>query len=172
MKQAAPQFQAFKGSIHELAQAMELEEADIETKIPTIYGSTGIWKLIIPIKTLEAFKRMKPKNELFPSILRERPRASIHPFCLETYDPLAHMHARHFSSPFSGTIEDPITGTASGVMGAYYARYIMYNPLLELLIEQGHEIGRDGRVRVTVTNGENIEINGQAVYVKEFEVDI
>jgi len=172
MKQAAPQFQAFKGSIHELAQAMELEEADIETKIPTIYGSTGIWKLIIPIKTLEAFKRMKPKNELFPSILKERPRASIHPFCLETYDPLAHMHARHFSSPFSGTIEDPITGTASGVMGAYYARYIMYNPLLELLIEQGHEIGRDGRVRVTVTNGENIEINGQAVYVKEFEVDI
>ena len=31
------------------------------------------------------------------------------------------MHGRHFSSAYAGTIEDPVTGTASGVMGAYYA---------------------------------------------------
>ncbi|MFJ6208433.1 PhzF family phenazine biosynthesis protein [Lysinibacillus sp. NPDC092081] len=34
------------------------------------------------------------------------------------------MHARHFSSPYSGTIEDITTGTPSGVMGAYFAEYI------------------------------------------------
>jgi PhzF family phenazine biosynthesis protein len=55
-------------------------------------------------------------------VLKEMPGASVHPFCFETYDPNAHMHARHFSSPFSGTIEDPVTGTASGVMGAYWER--------------------------------------------------
>ena len=84
----------------------------------------------------------------------------------------AHMHARHFSSPFSGTIEDPVTGTASGVMGAYYARYInKHAPSLSLLIEQGHEIGRDGKIRVCVTdNGNVIEVTGNAVYVNEFDV--
>lgn len=85
---------------------------------------------VLPIKleetsqTLEAMKNMQPKNQLFPTILQEMPRASIHPFCLETYDKHAHMHGRHFSSPFSGMTEDPVTGTASGVMGAYYAKYI------------------------------------------------
>lgn len=102
------------------------------------------------------------------------PGASVHPFCFETYDPNAHMHARHFSSPFSGTIEDPVTGTASGVMGAYYARYIdNRTPSFDLLIDQGHEIGRDGKVRVSVTdNGNVVEITGTAVYVNEFDVFI
>ncbi len=61
---------------------------------------------------------MKPKTNLFPSILKEVPNASIHPFCLETKKQHTHIHARHFSSPYSGTIEDPATGTTSGVMGA------------------------------------------------------
>jgi predicted PhzF superfamily epimerase YddE/YHI9 len=59
-------------------------------------------------------------------------------------------------------------------MGAYYARYINKESesSLSLLIEQGQEIGRDGRIRVTVTNGDVIEITGNAVYVKDFEVSI
>jgi PhzF family phenazine biosynthesis protein len=92
-----------------LALSMGIEESDIETELRTLYGSTGTWTLLIPIKSLAAFKRMKPNNKLFPNILKEMPRASIHPICLETYDSNAHMHARHFSSPFSGTIEDPVT---------------------------------------------------------------
>ncbi|WP_029192587.1 PhzF family phenazine biosynthesis protein [Paenibacillus harenae] len=172
MRQANPQFQEFKGSLQELAISMGIEESDIETELPTLYGSTGTWTLLIPVKGLAAFKQMKPDNKLFPNILKEMPKASIHPFCLETYDSNAHMHARHFSSPFSGTIEDPVTGTASGVMGAYYAKYIKSDSLLNLLIEQGQEIRRNGRVQVTVKNGYGIEITGNAVYVNEFEVSI
>ncbi len=99
-----------------------------------------------------SFRTMKPNNKHFPEVLKEMPKASVHPFCLETFDVNAHMHARHFSSPYSGTIEDPVTGTASGLMGAYYAKY-MNNEAdspLNLLIEQGHEMGRDGRIYVTV----------------------
>ncbi|MCU6707348.1 PhzF family phenazine biosynthesis isomerase [Paenibacillus sp. J5C_2022] len=174
MRQADPQFEEFNGSIKELAHSLGIDEMDIDTKLPTVYGSTGTWTLLIPIKSLVVFNRMLPDNKLFPNVLKEKPRASVHPFCLQTHDPKAHMHARHFSSPFSGTIEDPVTGTASGVMGAYCARYIdKHTASLNLLIEQGQEIGRDGRVRVTVSeNGNAIEITGNAVYVNEFEVDI
>ncbi|MCM3781697.1 PhzF family phenazine biosynthesis isomerase [Neobacillus mesonae] len=174
MRQAAPDFQEFNGSREALANSMGIEESDIESELPTIYGSTGTWTLLVPIKSLAAFKRMKPNNTLFPSILKEMPRASLHPFCLQTYDENAHMHAWHFSSPYSGTIEDPVTGTASGVMGAYYAKYISnnLNSSLELLIEQGQEVGRDGRVQVHVTHGNTIEITGNAVFVKSFNVSI
>lgn len=59
-------------------------------------------------------------------------------------------------------------------MGAYYSRYIGGQgpaPSFELLIEQGQEMGRDGRVRVSVSdNGNAIEVTGNAVYVGEFDV--
>ncbi|EGQ26398.1 phenazine biosynthesis protein PhzF, partial [Sporosarcina newyorkensis 2681] len=44
---------------------------------------------------------------------------------------------------------------------------------LNIIVEQGHEIEKDGRVMVNVTkNNESydIEITGNAVYVKEFDV--
>ena len=177
MKQASPQFEAFNGDKGGLASSLGLDIEDLESELPIVYGSTGLWTLLVPVKERSSFKRMKANNSLFPQLLKEMPRASVHPFCLDTYDSDAHMHARHFSSPFSGTLEDPVTGTASGVMGAYYAKYIKddLEDEVHLLIEQGHEIGKYGRVRVTATKNDgtyDIEITGNAVYVKEFEVEV
>lgn len=175
MKQAPPQFKEFNGSKEDLANSIGLSMADLHTDLPILYGSTGIWTLLIPIKELDAFKKMKPNNKQFPEILQEMPKASIHPFCLETYDHNADMHARHFSSPYSGTVEDAVTGTASGVMGAFFAKYINnnFNESLNLIVEQGQELEKDGRVMVKVSKKEQdyeVEITGNAVYVKEFDV--
>ncbi|MED3037574.1 isomerase [Bacillus thuringiensis] len=179
MRQATPQFKDFAGSKEELAHSIGLEVNDLDASLPIIYGSTGNWTVIVSVKNLDACERMKPNNEMFPSVLKEIPNASIHPVCLETYDELAQMHGRHFSSAYAGTIEDPVTGTASGVMGAYYAMYLEkdFDHEMELIVEQGQEIHKDGRVTVYVTKVEGnanlqIDIAGTAVYVKEFEVSI
>ncbi|ALQ68995.1 PhzF family phenazine biosynthesis isomerase [Bacillus thuringiensis] len=179
MRQATPQFKDFTGSTEELAHSIGLEVNDLDVSLPIVYGSTGNWTVIVPIKNLDACERMKPNNEMFPSVLKEIPNASIHPICLETYDELAQMHGRHFASAYAGTIEDPVTGTASGVMGAYYATYLEkdFDHEMELIVEQGQEIRKDGRVTVYVTKVEgnanlHIDIAGTAVYVKEFEVSI
>lgn len=177
MQQASPQFEAFNGSKVDLAHAIGIDEADIVEEYPIVYGSTGAWTLLVPVRNLEVCKRMTPQNKLFPEISKERPNTSIHPFCMETYKEDLHMHARHFSSPFSGTTEDPVTGTASGVMGAYYAQYINTSAKypLELIVEQGQEIGKDGQVYVhvnNINNSLNIEITGSAVYVKELKIEL
>ena len=173
MEQAHPQFKVFKGSKAKLAQAIGVEETDFHPDYPIVYGSTGTWTLLVPITHLTTFNKMLPLNALFPEILVDLPKASVHPFCLETYDNQADMHARHFSSPFSGTVEDPVTGTASGVMGAYFAKYINknLNRSFNLVVEQGHELGKDGRVMVHVRDNE-IKITGTAVFVKAFEVEL
>ena len=179
MRQAVPKFKDFTGSKEELAHSIGLNVNDLDVSLPIVYGSTGNWTVIVPIKNLDACERMKPNTDAFPSVLKEIPNASIHPVCLETYDEKVQMHGRHFSSAYAGTIEDPVTGTASGVMGAYYATYLdkNFDHELELIVEQGQEINKDGRVTVYVTKhveNDNLQIDiaGTAVYVKEFEISI
>ncbi|MCP3922165.1 MAG: PhzF family phenazine biosynthesis protein [Desulfobacterales bacterium] len=173
MQQIPAKFIQFEDSADELAYVLEIEKNEIEDKWPIVYGSTGIWTLIVPIKKLSSINKMSPKTEEFPKVLSQIPRSSIHPFCLETYNQNVHMHGRHFSSPFSGTIEDPVTGTASGVMGAYHINNIEKVNTNALFIEQGQEIGRDGFVKVNVVKTNDIievEIEGKGVFVKEITV--
>ncbi|MFP5099898.1 PhzF family phenazine biosynthesis isomerase [Staphylococcus equorum] len=172
MKQALPQFKKFEGSRYDLAKAIGIEEVDFDDELPIMYGSTGAWTLLIPIKSLDIFNKMEPNNKVFSSILNEIPNASVHPFCLESYYEEADMHGRHFSSTFSGTIEDPLTGTASGVMGAYFAKYIKKESdmPINLIVEQGQEMNKDGQVIVNVAENNEIEITGNAVYVDEIDI--
>ena len=177
MQHAAPQFEAFNGSKAALAESIGIVEDELHPDLPIVYGSTGLWTLLIPVRYLASFEKMNPQTAKFPSILNEMPNASLHPFCLEALDETADMHARHFSSPYSGTIQDIVTGTASGVMGAYYAQYVDREVAYPktLVVEQGQELGRDGRVQVHVNkvdNNLNISITGTAVYVKDLKVHI
>ncbi|ENH96046.1 hypothetical protein J416_12614 [Gracilibacillus halophilus YIM-C55.5] len=175
MKQASPQFKEFKGSKKDLANSIGLNKSDLRVDLPILYGSTGTWTLLIPIKNLDVFQKMEPQNKQFPKLLNEIPKSSVHPFCLESYDSKADMHARHFSSPYSRTIEDAVTGTASGIMGAFYAKYIKDNftEPLKLIVEQGHEIGKDGRVVAQVSKNSqslDVQITGNAVFVNDVQV--
>lgn len=174
MKQDNPQFKPFQGNVERLAESIGLTADEFDLSLPIVYGSTGAWTLLIPIKRLSSFQQMKPNNPMFPELLLENPKASLHPFCMETSSNEAFMHARHFSSPYSGTVEDPVTGTASGVMGAYYLTYM--KPGLdqaEFVVEQGHEIQKDGRVFVKAVKRDetiDIHITGTAVFVNEMQI--
>ncbi|WP_019849972.1 PhzF family phenazine biosynthesis protein [Desulfitobacterium sp. PCE1] len=174
MTQAPAEFKEFHGDLDQLADSIGLLSEDIALELPVVYGSTGIWTLILPIKKLDAFLRMKPDNRRFKEILTQIPTASIHPVCLDTFDKTCRMHGRHFSASHSGTIEDPVTGTASGVMGAYYISYIEPSNQAEFLIEQGNEIGRKGIVRVYVEKKNsliNVSISGKAVYMGDILIE-
>ncbi|WP_078392798.1 PhzF family phenazine biosynthesis protein [Shouchella patagoniensis] len=177
MKQAKPTFKEFRGSRLELAKSIGLSEKELHPDYPIMYGSTGIWTLIIPIKKLSSFVKMNPQTDTFPEVLNEMPRASLHPFCFEVRDKESFMHGRHFSSPYSGTIEDAVTGTASGVMGAYYQKFVHREIQLPstLIVEQGHEMNKDGKVYVHLEGQRDeldVYISGNAVHVKEFMVEL
>jgi PhzF family phenazine biosynthesis protein len=185
MEQAPARFAPFHGDRAALARVLGIGEQDLDRQLPIVYGSTGLWTLVVPVRSLDAIRRMKPLTSEFPSVLLEMPGASIHPFCFETIDASAHLHARHFSSPRSGTVEDPVTGTASGVLGAYHREFIEaggpappHSPLPfspPLIVEQGQEVGRDGRVSVWVDKrGEehHVRVGGTGCFVRELEIEL
>lgn len=174
MKQDEPQFFPFQGSVDALAQSIGLSSSDIDGTLPIVYGSTGTWTLLVYVKSKESFWKMKPTNSEFPDILTEKPKTSVHPFTILKNEDEIIMHARHFSSPYSGTIEDAVTGTASGVMGAYYLTYLRKDiECADIIVEQGQEINRDGKVYVSVKrtqSGMDVYISGTGVFVQELEV--
>jgi len=167
MEQASAQFVEFTGDPAPLLAAIGLDLSHYDARYPIVYGSTGTWTLILPLKNADCFAAMEPHNERFPQILTQNPRASVHPITTQCFRPDYTFHARHFSSPFSGTVEDPVTGTASGVMAAYYLTYMSKSDRADLLIEQGREIGKDGTVRSMAkrtTGGIAVRILGRAVF--------
>lgn len=172
MAQAPSQFKPFEGDVGRVAHALGVALDDLHPTLPVIYGSTGRWTLVVPVRGLDAMRRMVPKPEIFVETLVGMPGASLHPFCLETTTTSVHMHARHFSSPSSGTVEDPVTGTASGVLGAYYRTFVEKDAELRqpLVVEQGCEIGREGRVLVWAEGSAGnyaVRIAGTACFVEE-----
>ena len=174
MAQASAEFIEFQGNLDDLMDSIGLLRGNIDLRFPVVYGSTGIWTLILPVKDLNSFLRMKPDNKRFKEILTQIPTASIHPICLETFEKMCTMHGRHFSASHSGTVEDPVTGTASGVMGAYYMSYIEPSDKTEILIEQGNEIGRKGIVRVYAEKKNsliNVNISGKVVYMGDISIE-
>lgn len=174
MTQAVYQEKPFRGDKAALAAAIGLTEDELDERYPIMYGYTGLWTVAIPVKHLESFAKMKPDHYSFPNILADEPYASVHPFCLETVYEGAMIHARHFSSPRNNIGEDPVTGTASGVMGAYWKRHIAADPNQEMLVvnEQGLEIGKDGLVETLVPADPNsqVRIFGTAVFAEEYEL--
>jgi len=174
MKQDQPQFVPFQGSADALARSMGITSDEIDNTLPIVYGSTGTWTLLVPIKSLHSYGRMNPNNTEFPNILLEKPRTSVHPFTVQHIEDRVEMYARHFSSPYSGTVEDAVTGTASGVMGAYYLTYLNSGmDSIQFTVKQGQEIDRDGTVYVSVNrtpHGMDVYVSGTGVFVQELDV--
>ncbi|MCK2157385.1 PhzF family phenazine biosynthesis protein [Exiguobacterium sp. 17-1] len=175
MRQGRARFLPFEGDLEPVLESIGLESHQLDERFPVIYGSTGNWTLIIPVKRLKDFLNMRPDNKRFASVLKQIPEASIHPVCLETYMSDADMHGRHFSATQSGTEEDPVTGTASGVMGIYHAAYINLQSQGRQVfqVEQGHEMGREGLVEVTVNrNQTNWEVMIAGISVRNTSQEI
>lgn len=173
MKQTPAKFVEFSGNLQKLVDVLGVETDDLHPTLPVVYGNTGTWTLLVPVTAKESIRKMIPKTSQFPEALSQMPRSSIHPFTLETIHAGSHMHARHFSSPFLGTVEDPVTGTASGVMAAYMAKHspsFYFDKNGIAVIEQGFELGRDGRVIVELMSRSApylVKITGSAVFVGE-----
>ncbi|MFD1899746.1 PhzF family phenazine biosynthesis protein [Enterococcus termitis] len=174
MTQATPRFIDFEGDQAALCASLGIQLSDLDHHLPIKYGNTGSWTLILPVKDVSVLDAMKPDSKRFPELLKEVPKASIHPITILSQDE-GIMTARHFSSPFSGTTEDSVTGTASGVMGAYALNHIYPKAeRKELTIFQGKQVKKEGQVLVHVSRGikgaHTVQITGTACFNEAIKV--
>ncbi|MDQ6941615.1 MAG: PhzF family phenazine biosynthesis protein [Candidatus Eremiobacteraeota bacterium] len=128
----------------EIAAALHLDDADLIAGTTPQTVSTGTPQLMIALASRAALDRVEPdRRALFR---REREWTSVHVFARGDGD--AALVARHFAD-FGDVIEDPFTGSATGGMAAYCARYEIVRERA-YAVEQGMHVHRPGRAQVEV----------------------
>lgn len=164
MRQLAPKFLRTYGR-DALAAALGLPLDDLWDDVTPQTVSTGTPQLMVALASIGALGRIRADvRKLFPN--ENKPDYfSIHVFACDTGE--IALRSRHFAD-FNGLIEDPFTGSASGGMAAYCARYGLVKAA-SYSIAQGDHAGRPGvgyiRVLGTPDAIDGIEVGGEAVTV-------
>jgi trans-2,3-dihydro-3-hydroxyanthranilate isomerase len=144
MSQPPPTFHATLAP-SEAAAALGLDERDIAAGTTPQTVSTGTKQLMIALASRDALDRcVVDRRALFGH--PQRDWFSVHVFA--PGDGGDALIARHFAD-FGDVIEDPFTGSATGGMAGYCARYGLVRELT-YTVSQGVHVHRPGRAEVEV----------------------
>lgn len=141
MQQKPPTFhQVFAAEA--IAQVLNLELDELDSRFPIQEVSTGVPFIIVPLKTQAALKRIKVNKDRYFELISNTQAKSILVFCPETYNADNNLSVRVFADYF-GVPEDPATGSANGCLAGYLVEYLYFGEAqINLRVEQGYEIGR------------------------------
>jgi trans-2,3-dihydro-3-hydroxyanthranilate isomerase len=170
MTQAEPKF----GPAHDretVVRATSLRDGDIDPSLPIQAVSTGLTFTIVPLRGLEAIRRLQVDLKSAGEYLERSGGGKFFYFVTrETVDPTARLHARMLF--YNG--EDPATGSAAGCAAAWMAANSVAQPDERVLIEQGVEMLRPSRIFVRASRVDdrvvNVRVGGNAVEVLRGEV--
>ncbi len=147
MTQARPEF-GRRMDRATAAQALGIGTDDLLADLPVQVVSTGTPQCMVPVRSLDALRRIRPDYGHLGDLENTGRYFSLHAFTLETLDRANRAHARHFLAN-GGPLEDPVTGSASGAMAAYLWKYDLVRATA-YCVEQGHMMGRPGIVELEV----------------------
>lgn len=171
MKQMSP---AFGGTFDaaEISHVLNLDANDIDNRYPVQEVSTGLPFVIIPLKTLNALKRVRIDKDKHLELTKDT-QAEILVFCPQTYKKENSLNVRVFVDSY-GIPEDPATGSANGCLAGYLSHYHYFGgDMVNIRVEQGYEIGRPSLLRLKAENREgkiHVRVGGEVFMVASGEL--
>ncbi len=169
MTQKDASFRPAKLDKKALASALGLSPKDFDPKLEPEYVSTGIFNLMVPLRTRAALGRIVMNMVELRKLLGKNGTMAYCFACGE--------NGKAFSRgmlPWE-LYEDAATGSAAGALGAYLVKHGRLSPSHTLNILQGEEMGRPSHIEVEVTqNGRKLvpRVSGAAVKVFEGTIQI
>ena len=167
MTQDRPQVRAVDVGYDRVADALGVDQAALEgasDDIPLAVASTGLPFLVVPITYLSDVGSADPDMTAVKALTDEFDVTGVYLFTFDALERESTLHGRMFA-PGAGVPEDPVTGTASGAVGAYLDHFGAFDDDFpdELRLEQGHYVDRPGLVRVRVDG--DVQVGGRGVTV-------
>jgi PhzF family phenazine biosynthesis protein len=156
--------------------ALALASESLDPRIPPrIVGAVGT-RLLIGVRGPEPLKHLKPDLTRLTTLSAQIGAAGYFVFTL-TPEASEHLTESRMFCPALGIAEDPVSGNAHGLLGAYLARLGLLGRSGErarFTGIQGHSMHRPGRVEVelefTGSDLAGVWISGQAVSIFQTEM--
>lgn len=181
MTQTLPNFGKKLADREALCRALGGSEDLIPSDLPLQVVATALPQLMVPTTSLGALEGLPTggRGGELSDLLASLGTDCAMCYSLETVAADATVHCRMFA-PGLGVPEDPATGSAAGALGCYLVRYGITPPhdgKVQIIVEQGIEIGRPSRIKVEVSvddDGEisEVRVGGTAVTVIQGEVTL
>lgn len=167
MYQASPKLSKdFILDREKLAKSLNISRDDFRENIDIVKAYTGVWDLMIPLKSKEALDNIDGNMNLIKELSRELGIISLHPFYL---DENKQLYARNLA-PIVDIDEEAATGTSNGALTYYLYSLGIVKDREEISVIQGEQMGRKSEIRgkIQIENGEiKVLIGGTALKIIE-----
>jgi len=183
MTQGTPNVGVPLDEIAACAEVLRLSPNDIgdagNPALPIVVASTGVDYLIVPVRTREALRRIRPNTAAMPDLFNRVGAHAVYPVTKDVKGSDAFVSARMFADESLGVSEDPATGSAAGPLAATLVHYGIaqaVNGIARFVIEQGVDMGRPSRIEAAVEGTAGavtvVRIGGSAVPVLEGNINL
>lgn len=166
MEQNQPEF--YGGAERkEIAESLNTGEKDLG-ELPVEIVSTGLKDIMVPIKSLEILKEIKPDFKRIEEISREYGVVGYHLFTLESIEGNT-AFTRNFA-PLYEIDEESATGTSNGALACYLKKY----EIIEgegMRFEQGDYMENPSRIDVRVER-KRLMVGGEAALSRSFTIEV
>lgn len=159
MYQASPKLSKdFILDREKLAKSLNISRDDFREEIDIVKAYTGVWDLMIPLKSKEALDNIDGNMNLIKELSRELGIISLHPFYL---DENKQLYARNLA-PIVDIDEEAATGTSNGALTYYLYSLGIVKDREEISVIQGEQMGRKSEIRgkIQIENGEIKVLSG------------
>jgi PhzF family phenazine biosynthesis protein len=158
--------------------ALALSSSDIDSRCPLLIGGAPSSRLLIGVHGDEQLRQLKPDMARLTTLSAQLGAAGYFVFTIAPREDGSLTHSRMFC-PALGIPEDPVSGNAHGILGAYLARLGMIKAdgdRAAFIGAQGQSLHRPGQVEVELEWREGaleaVWIVGQAALVFETSITL
>lgn len=167
MEQPEPRF----GAQHDpkrILDALGLEKDDLDPRYPVEEVTTGLWHVIVPLRSRDALRRVRLSAQAYDELARNERTRALLSFTTETDDKRNTVAVRNIL-PALGMIEDPATGSGNGCLAAYLSRHrVLGAARVDVRAEQGNDMGRPSVLHLQATpqgDGIGVRVGGRTIVV-------
>jgi trans-2,3-dihydro-3-hydroxyanthranilate isomerase len=153
-----------------MAQVLDLNEEDFDSRFPIEPVSTGLPFNIVPLKNMDALKRAATVKKYYDQMCETSMAKGIVVFCPGGYSEEQDLAVRVFVD-YYGIPEDPATGSGTGCLGGYLVKHRYFGKAdIDIKTGQGYEIGRPSLLSLKAREEAGhikIEVGGEVISVAE-----
>lgn len=139
------------------AAVLGLDAARLDPDVDPQIVSTGLPTLVVALDSIEAVRDVEIDEGAYARLREAEDVPAVFVFTDQAVEAASDVHARMFA-PAIGIPEDPATGSSNGCLAAYLSKHRYFGDRrIEVIVEQGHELGRPSRLHVAAEGGGEAE---------------